>query len=422
LNYKPRSVFYGWLVVGASFLIALYGGGSIFYGFTTIFEPIANEFCWSYTQISIAASLRGFEMGLLAPFVGVIADRWGPRRLIFGGTIITSFGLILLSRVTSLSMFYVAFILVAIGISSCSHTVLMIAVANWFRRKVGIASGIVVSGFACGGLLVPVMVTLIDAYGWRMTMTILALGMLAIIMPLSLLVRHKPEQYGFLPDGKVQGISLIDNGLVSSQPVEVNVSAKQAIKTSTFWHIVLAYMCHAIIISAVFTHLMPYLSSIGIARSRASLVVTATPIMSIGGRLGLGWLGDKLSRKWVTAGAFAMMALGTFCFGYASTTSTWLLVSFVILLGIGYGGTNALIPSITREVFGRINFGAVLGLIIGISLLGALIGPAVTGWVYDNWGSYQGIWFVFAGLAAVAVISVLTIPPANTTTELVNEV
>jgi len=164
LNWKPPRVFYGWWVVSASSLIALYAGGIIFYGFTAIFEPIANEFGWSYAQISLAASIRGVEMGLLSPLFGMLADRWGPRRLIFSGGVITALGLILLSYTTSLAMFYGAFVLVAIGISACSMTVLMIAVANWFKRRVGLASGIAASGFGFGGLLVPVIVRLIDIY------------------------------------------------------------------------------------------------------------------------------------------------------------------------------------------------------------------------------------------------------------------
>ena len=410
---KKHRVFYGWWIVGASFFIALYVGGVIFYGFTAIFEPIANELGWSYTQISLASSLRGLEVGLLAPLIGILTDRWGPRRLIFSGAVIAVAGLILLSYTTSLGMFYGAFALIAVGTSCCTGTVLMAAVANWFRRNIGIASGIAICGFGFGGLLIPVIVRLIDMYEWRMTMTILALGMLVIVLPLSLLVRHKPEQYGYLPDGQVEDPVTFDHGLGLSQAVEVDVKAKQALKSSVFWHIALAFTCHTMVLSAIVTHVMPYLSSIGLARSRSSLVATAIPLTSIGGRLSLGWLGDKLDRRLVAAGAFAMMCFGLLCFGYTSSAGTWLLVPFLVLFGIGYGGSNALRPALAREYFGRTNFGTIFGLIMGISMLGGIIGPTVAGWVFDNWGSYQGIWFVFAGLAAVALISVLTIPPVD---------
>ena len=162
---KYARIFYGWWVVVACFLIAFYVGGAIFYGFTAIFEPIANEFGWSYSQISFAASVRGVEIGLLAPILGILADRWGPRKLIFGGIIIIGSALILLSCVTSLSMFYAAFILVAIGIGPCTNTVLIPAVAKWFQRRASIAIGIMICGFGFSGLLVPIVVELINLFG-----------------------------------------------------------------------------------------------------------------------------------------------------------------------------------------------------------------------------------------------------------------
>ena len=157
LTWKPRRVFYGWWIVVACFFISLYTGGVVFYGFTAFFEPLADKFHWSYAQISFAASLRGMEAGLLAPLVGILVDRWGSRRLLVSGTIISTLGLILLSRTASLAMFYGAFLLLAVGMSICSSTVLMTAVANWFRKKIGIATGIMVSGYGFSGLLVSVI-------------------------------------------------------------------------------------------------------------------------------------------------------------------------------------------------------------------------------------------------------------------------
>jgi len=415
LNWKPRKVFYGWWIVGACFFIALYTGGVIFYGFTAVFEPLANEFDWSYAQISLAASLRGLEMGLLAPFVGVLVDRWGPRRLLFGGVVITSLGLILLGRSTSLGMFYGAFCLLAIGTSTCSSTVLMTAVAQWFRRKISLATGVMVCGYGCSGLLVPIVVDLIDVYEWRVAMFILAIGMLATCLPLSLLVRHKPEQYGYLPDGQVNEAAMQDESLVSDEAAEVSVTARQALKSSTFWHIALALLCQILILSAVITHVMPYLSSIGITRAQSSLITSAIPLVSIGGRLGLGWLGDKVDKRRVMASAFAMIAVGLLCFAFASFEAIWLFVPFLILFSIGYGGNNTLRASVIREFFGRSNFGTIHGLVIGIMMVGSIAGPPLAGYVFDNWGSYQPIWFVFVGLAIAALFAVATTPPVGTT-------
>jgi sugar phosphate permease len=370
LSWKPSRLFYGWWITGACFVIALYTGGVIFYGFTAMFEPIANEFGWSYTQTSFAASLRGLETGILAPFIGILVDRWGPRRLISSGVIITSLGLMLLSRATSLGMFYRAFILVAIGTSACSSTVLMTAVANWFRRKTGTATGIMISGYGFSGLLVPAIVRLIDMYEWRIAMGILAIGMLVLCLPLSLLVRYKPEQYGYVPDGEKNNI-VESNGLNDPAGTEeADVKPKQALKSSTFWHIASALMCQGLMLSAVITHVMPYLSSIGIARATSALVAAAIPLASISGRLGLGWLGDKLDKRWVAAGTFALISLGLLSFAFASAGHTWLLVPFLILFGIGYGGNNSLRASLIREIFGRSNFGTIHGFMMGIMSLG----------------------------------------------------
>ncbi|MFC2041334.1 MFS transporter [Chloroflexota bacterium] len=412
---RPSRLFYGWWIVGAAFLIALYVGGVVFYGFTAIFEPISDELGWSYTQISLAASLRGLEVSLLAPIVGILVDRWGPRRIIFGGAVFIALGLILLSRSMSLGMFYGAFALVAIGISGCTMTALMTTVANWFRKKLGLASGIAFCGFGFGGLLVPLVVKLIDVYGWRMAMVLLALGMLVLVLPLSFLFRHKPEQYGYLPDGQIEGPATLNS--VSSPPsaVEVNIPVRQVLKSRPFWCLALAFTCHTMVISAVVAHVMPYLSSIGIARSVSSLIATAVPLTSVSGRLVLGWLGDRVNKKLIAAGAFAIMSIGSLCFGYAGTAGIWLLVPFIILFGIGYGGINTLKIALQGEYFGRTSFGTVLGVMVGITMSGSILGPPLAGWVYDNWGSYQGIWFIFAGLAVVALLSILALRPVRTT-------
>ena len=408
-------MFYGWWVVGASFLVALYVGGGVFYGFTAIFEPIACEMGWSYTHISLAASLRGLEMGLLAPVVGVLTDRWGPRRLMFGGAILGSLGLLLLGQTGSLGTFYAAFVLLAIGMSTCTMTVLMTAVANWFRLRIGIASGIAVCGFGFGGLMVPALVRLIETYDWRVAVTLLAAGMLLIPAPLAAVFRHKPEQYGYLPDGDTsESASPGDDGaVVSPVPDQVNVGARQALKSATFWALALAFTCHVFLVTAVITHVMPYLSSIGVARSTSGVVATAIPLASIVGRLSFGWFGDRFNRKLTTAAGFGMMGLGLFCFGYTGTGGIWLLVPFLVLFGIGYGGLNVMRPSLIQEYFGRRSFGTVFGLVIGINMAGSIGGPTLAGWAFDTWGSYQVMWLVMSLLPAAALIAALTMSPVR---------
>jgi sugar phosphate permease len=276
-----------------------------------------------------------------------------------------------------------------------------------------------ICGYGFSGLLIPAIVNLIDMYEWRMTLVFLTIGLLALCLPLSLLIRHKPEQYGYLPDGEMSNIE-ISNDLNKAQTVEADVGAKQAVKSRTFWHIALALLCQAMMVSTVVTHVMPYLSSIDIPRARSSIIAMAIPLTSISGRLGLGWLGDRLDKRRVIAAAFAMICGGLLCFAFTSSKATWLLVLFLILFGIGYGGNNVLRGSVIREFFGRGNFGAIHGLVIGVMMVGSIAGPPLAGWVFDNWGSYQPIWFVFTGLAVAALVAAATTPPVSTTVQSVH--
>ena len=416
-SLKPHKIFYGWWLVAASFPIALYVAGAIFYGFTAIFEPIANEMGWSYAQVSFASSLRGLESGLLAPLIGVLVDRWGPRRLIAMGALALFFGLSLLSHVNSLAMFYGAFVLIAAGLSSCTMTVLMTAVANWFRKKIGIASGIAICGFGFGGLLIPVIVWLVESWGWRMAVNVLAVGALVIVLPLSLLFRHKPEQYGYLPDGEKLKQEYeheqANQALHSSDVLEVSIGSRQILRTRSFWQLSLAFMCLTIMLSAVVTHVMPYLSSIGISRAQASLVATGVPVVSAGGRLFFGWLGDKVERRKLLAVVLAMMLLGLSCFELAATRGNWLLMPYIALFGLGFGGGIGLRPGMVRELFGRSKFGTVFGMMMGTGALGTVAGPLLAGWAFDSWGSYQHVWFMFNAFAVIAVVLVLYLPSAR---------
>jgi MFS family permease len=161
------------------------------------------------------------------------------------------------------------------------------------------------------------------------------------------------------------------------------------------------------VVSTVVTHVMPYLSSINITRAVSSLVATGIPLLSIGGRLGLGWLADRLDMRLVTTAAFIMMGLGMLCFGYISAFGVLMLMPFLILFSIGLGGNNVLRVSIIRNLFGRNNFGTIFGLIVGVNMLGSIIGPPLAGWIFDNWHSYQQIWLVFAALSIITPFFIL---------------
>ncbi|MFC1533294.1 MFS transporter [Thermodesulfobacteriota bacterium] len=407
---KQYKVFYGWWIVGASFMIFLFNSGVVIQGFTALFEPIANEFNWSYAQVSLAASLRGFEVGILAPLLGFVVDRWGPRRLIFSGGILISIGLLILSHVNSLFDYYLAYALVGIGMSGIGSSVLFAAVANWFRRRVTMAIGIAACGVGFSGLMVPLITWLIDISDWRKATFILGLGVVIVNLPLSIVMRHKPEQYGYLPDGETITASAADD--LSGRPlnVEVNVGTMQALTSRDFWHIALTFLCQFLIVSAVLTHVMPYLSSVGIARSTSSLVASVLSIGSIFGRLSFGWLGDRMDKIMVAIVGLILVSSGMIFFSFVSMERMWLLVPFIICHSIGWGGSVTIRAALIREYFGRLRFGTINGFADGIAMMGVISGSPLAGWVFDKWGAYHNIWYAFIVLGIVGAFIMGTIP------------
>jgi len=412
---RQTKVFYGWYIVGSCLLIMLYTGGVVHFGFTAVIEPIADEFGWSYAQISLAASLRGLEIGLLAPVMGLIVDRLGPRKLIFVGSIFLSGGFLLLSNVSSLAMFYVAFALIAIGMSTNSATVTMTAVGHWFRRRVGIATGIVSSGVGLGGFLVPVVTLLIDYWKWRNAMLAVAVGMIIIILPLSLLIRHRPEEYGYKPDGDVS--MMAENGFQRSPTgAEISWSAKEVLSSKTFWTMAFAAMLFMLVSSAFITHVMPYFSSLGISRSSSSLVALALPVMTIIGRIGGGWISDRTNRKFIFVLSFAFIGVSLFLFEYVTPTTMLLVVPSVIMFSLGWGSFATARISFQRELFGRGSFGTILGFISGVMMIGMVAGAPLVGWVFDTQGSYQYTWLGCGVISLIGMFCAMTIPSAKNVT------
>ncbi len=408
-------IFYGWWIVVSTSLVFLYASGIVYFGFTAVFEPIAHEFGWSYTQVSLATSLRGLETGLLAPVVGLLVDRWGPRRLLFFGSSVTGLGLILLSVVGSLPTFYGVIFLISIGGSFTGHAVMMTAIANWFKKRLAMATGIMASGAALGGLLIPLIVIIVDRYGWRTAMIIFGLGTWVVCLPLSLLIRDKPENYGCLPDGDdYQTVVASNDSAAIKKNLDINFTAGAALRNRAFWHVTLAMTFHAIVTSAILTHVMPYLSDIGISRLTASLVGTAIPITSILGRLGFGWLGDRMEMRRAAAIGFALSGLGMFIFAYIAPLGLWLLVPFLLTFGIGFGGSVTIRAVLLSRYFGREKFGSILGFTIGMMTLGNIIGAPLAGFIFDRWHSYQLAWLGCAALSIVSILIIVAAPRSAT--------
>ena len=392
-------IYYGWWIVLASFITAFYVAGTIFYGFTAFIEPLANEFGWSYTQISLAASLRGLEMGLLAPFVGILVDRFGSRKLLLIGSLVLGFGIILLGFTKSLAMFYGAFILIAFGAGGCTSVVTMTAVANWFDKNVGKAMGVTVSGFGASGMIIPLIVWMIAVFGWRMTLIILGIGMWIIGVPAAFVMRNKPEN---VADVSIMEKSDKRNDLSLRQNDDKRFRYTEILKKKSFLFVNLAEVIRLMALMAVVTHIMPYLSTMDISRMNSGLMAAGIPLLSITGRFGFGWLGDIFEKKYVMAISFSLMALGMLALCYIQLTG--MIYIFLFFFSNGYGGIATLRGAWLREYYGKENFGKYLGIMMGFGACGGIIGPTTAGWVYDMMGSYYFVWLALSALIGLAII------------------
>ena len=397
-------IFYGWWIVGACFLIAFYVSSVIFYGFTVFFEPLVREFGWSYTKISFASSLRGLEMGILAPLIGSLVDRLGSRRLLLAGTITVGIGLILLSYTRSLPMFYGAMVFIAFGAGGCTSVVTMTAVARWFRKDIGKALGIMSAGFGASGLMLPLIVWLVDACGWREALIVLGLGMWVIGIPLALIVRDSPQQYGYLPDGaSPDGPGIRDD----SQTMASSVTIWEVLKDRSLLCLNLAEAVRFMVLASVVIHIMPYLSNVGIPRSTAGVIAAAIPLTSIIGRFAFGWLGDVFDKRYVTSLAFCLMAIGVFALILVHTKPG--LALFLLTFPAGFGGISVLRGTILREYYDAGSFGTMMGVMMVFAAAGGIIGPTLTGWAFDTFGNYQLVWIVFSLLLFLAIGLILKI-------------
>ncbi len=408
-----KKLFFGWYIVGAGLLLMTYNSGALVYGFTAFIGPIAVAYGWSYAQISLATSIRGMEMGALNPLLGFIVDRWPARILVPVGIVIWGLGLFLLSRADTLPLFYASFLVIGLGSSLGVQMVPTVVVARWFRKDIGKANGVMAMGMGIGGSLIPLIVKMIDMYGVQGALAILAVGTYLLGLPLSLVFRNRPEDYGMLPDGKPPDDTRSSG---DSEVQDIDVSPRQALKMRAFWQLGLFFMVQIAVMMAMQTHVMPYLESLGVERGTAGVVAMALPLVSLGARIPFGWLADIFPKKYVVAASLCLKSIGLFLFwliGLTGSISLMLMIFFIISFGLGSGGMTPLRAPIIREYFGIRRFGTVLGFMSVFTTVGLMIGPLAAGWVFDEYGTYSPIWLALGVIAVIGIVLVLTLPTAQ---------
>ncbi|MBI4216142.1 MAG: MFS transporter [Chloroflexi bacterium] len=405
---RPRKrIFYGWWIVASAFGFAFYQSGAFFYGFGAFFNPIQQEFQWSYGLMSVVFALRGMESGVVAPIIGMSVDRLGSRKLMLAGTIVFGAGLFALAAINSILTFYAAYLLIALGQSMVFGMVPMAAVINWFQRRRGLALGIFLSGGGLGGFMVPAITVLIEQVGWRGTLAVLGAGALVLGIPMAMVVRDRPEDYGYLPDGDEPGAAPTGAAAAAraggsrASPAE-GLTLREALHTRAFWLLTAAMILSGAASQAVSVHHIPYLRSVGFSPALAALSVTTMAVISVPGRPILGYAADRTDVRLITAVIMSGLGVGVFVFAFVA--EFWQLIPFFFTFGVGFGGMIALRPLIQSQYFGRRAFGSIQGVMQTLTTVGGIVSPVLTGVVFDLTGSYR------PALLALAVISLLSVP------------
>jgi MFS family permease len=411
-------IFYGWLIVAGCSLLTFYGAGTFFYGFTAFVHPMAKELGWSMALISGAFSLYRLESGIGAPLAGFLLDRIGPRILVFAGGLVWGAGFIYLSQAKTVFHFYAAFFVISFGWTFASGSAVPSAlIGKWFIRKRGRALGLFTAICGFSGLFVPILTYLIDLYGWQVTLVLMGFFTWVFTTPISIALKHKPEDHGLLPDGKSSS-STPEAPITAdhSEYREVDFSVGKALRTPSFWILSLTSTTFQLTMSALFVHLVPHLVSVGIAAQTASMTVMFITLSSVLGRAGFGWLSDFTNKKWLLIATFLLQGIGIFAFSRVYQVSN--LIPFILAYAPSYGGIIVLRAAVAGEYYGRKNFGTIYGVLVGMGTFGGIAGPVIAGFAYDFYGDFRLVFIIFSLVSIFSALLLLFLkrPTVNSST------
>jgi MFS family permease len=407
-----QKVFWGWWIVLVCSLVSLYGSGTFYYGFGVLIHPIVSELGWSMALASGAFSLYRLESGAVAPLAGFLIDRMGPRKVVALGAILMGTGYICLSQVKTVLPFYLSFLIISTGFGfSTANIVGTSLISKWFIRRRGKALGLYFGLMGAGGLLVPILSHFVILYGWRTTVLMMGPITWLVLLPLTLVLRHRPEEHGLLPDGEPSTGTLEIPGTSSPTKIqEINFSVKGAMCTPSYWLLAVCFSVFQLTSSAIFVHLVPYLIVVGFDARLAAFIFTFVTIGSVLGRVGFGWLSDAFSQTALLMICFLTQFIGILILTQVRReVSALYVISFILAFGCTYGGLSVLRPSTVAELYGRDKFGTIWGFLQGISVFGGIAGPVILGLTYDLQKSYRlGLVFLsLTNLAAVFLIMFL---------------
>jgi predicted MFS family arabinose efflux permease len=350
--------------------------------FSVLYLPLVNEFGHGRAAIATIQSTVVLLGGLGAPLAGAALDRWGPRRLFQAGATLAAAGLLVASVAPSLPVLVLAYGLVGGGgLALLGSTPNMVVVAQWFPRRRAQAIALADLGTPAGTfLLVPLSQLVVERAGWRAALVLLAALLIALVVPAN---TRQSRPSAAAPR--------------ASDPRSVRAAARMP----TFWWLAGVRFMAGLGFTMINTHAVALAIEAGVTPLRAAAALGAVSVVSLAGRLGVGWLTDRLGPAPALTLSYASGLAGIGCLGLlAGTGHAGWLAAFVLCYGLAQGSSGIVGTAAATAAFQGQAVGAVTGWIALASGPGEALGAWGGGAVYDRTGGYRAALL----LAAVALV------------------
>jgi len=413
-----RRIFFGWYMVAASVVTNTIFSAAYFQGFGVLILPIERSFGWDRWVVSAAMSLRQLESGIVSPAVGFLLDRFSARKLIFWSAVISGVGFIGLSFTTGIVTFFLCFVVISLGASGVSHAVTWpVIISRWFRRNRGLATGLAVTGPIFGSPIVILNTQIEAAYGWRVVLLGYGILVLVGVTLLSMLVRDRPEPYGWRPDGDPpeEGASTERPTRSSLRGTDGGLTLHAVLRTKEFW-LFTSYLSGTFAVNSAFQiHMIPYFQQdIGFTAAWAAVVMSIVFVISGIGRIGGGYLLDRMDYRVVLAVVAGMMGLALLYLQVVAVRKVWATLPFALMFGVSFGCLVPMRGAVGSIMFGTRAIGKVLGILQGGPIAAGVIGPLVMGMIFDLNGNYSAaIWGLIVVSALMMPLSLAMASPAE---------
>jgi MFS family permease len=395
-----------WIVLVAVTLCMMASSGlrSVF---GVYIKPMEAEFGWTRGALSGVAAISLLLLGAAGPFAGRLADRWGARRVILLSLATLGVGAVATAAVGTLGQLYLTNgVLMGLGAGGLGLATGSVIATRWFEARRGLAIGIAAGGMSAGQLVViPLAAALMLTFGWRVSLFWLGVGVLAVVVPLAFwLVRNDPADRGVRPYGSTGPAPS------AAQTVDLRragrVGVVEAAQHPQFWLLMATFfVCGYTTNGMVLTHFMPHALEHNFTELQASTALGVMGAMNMLGTIGSGWLCDRFGRRGPLATYYFLRGISLIFLVYVWNAPS--LHLWAAIYGLNYISTVPPTTTLTASIFGRYSVGELSGWIFFAHQVGAALGAAIAGWVFELHGSY-GPAFISAGLLGI-VAAVLTL-------------